>query len=343
MTGNKTKRIPVIGIILPLAVLVAVGCAMYVKLNAAEKKVHVIRIGSTAPGHLKFLLNQQKGWWDREFAGDGIRIEYYPFSGGGQEAMTALATGGLDVAYTASDPALRTAASGANVKLIGLSSFGAIGGSDIAVRIDSPIKSVKDLKGKRVAFLTGTVRHATITKALQLHGLSLKDIEGLNLAFEASGPALIRGDIDAVVESRNTFTPLLETGSIRIILDGRTHPEWSSPSAISVNGDFLKKNPSLVKRLLKIDLETARWSDANPEETIKIFSRATKKKESAVRRDYPDNKFYQYPKITRQAIEAFKAEERFLKDAGLSNGSVDYGKWIDSSYIDEVYAKFPGK
>jgi ABC-type nitrate/sulfonate/bicarbonate transport system substrate-binding protein len=149
----------------------------------------------------------------------------------------------------------------------------------------------------------------------------------------------MRGDIDAIVEGRNTFTPLAETDSIRIILDGRDHPEWSSPSAISVNGDFLKKHPDLVKRFLKIDLQTARWADANPAETIKIIAAATKKKESAVQLDHPDNKFYIAPRISQQAIDAFKSEEIFLKEADLANGTVDYGKWIYSKLIDEVYAE----
>jgi len=343
MTDKKSKRPLVIGSFLLVTLLVVAGYAVSGKLNPAEKKVTVIRIGSTAPGHVKFLLNQQKHWLDEEFAKDGIKVEYFPFAGGGQEAATALATGGLDIAFTASAPALRTAASGANVKLIALSSFGSNGGSSIAVRKDSSIQSVKDLKGKKVAFLTGTVRHSTITKALKLEGLSLKDIDGLNLAFEASGPALMRGDIDAIVEGRTTFTPLADTDSIRIILDGRDHPEWSSPSAISVNGDFLKKHPDLVKRFLKIDLLSARWADANPAETIKIIADATKKKLSAVQKDHPDNKFYTEPRISQQAIDAFKSEEIFLKDAGLANGTVNYGNWIYSKLIDEVYAEFPGK
>jgi aliphatic sulfonates family ABC transporter substrate-binding protein len=289
---------------------------------------------------LKFILGREKGWWDQEFARDGIKVEYYPFSGGGQEAMTALATGGLDITYTASTPALRTAGSGADVKLIGLSSYGrpGVGGNVFAVRKDSQIYSVKDLKGKKVAFLTGTSGHSSIAKALKFVGLSLKDIQGLNLASEASGMALVRGDIDAISTNLNTVTPLLETGAIRVVLDQRPRAEWANPSAISANGDFLKKHPSLVKRFLKIDLEAARWADAHPAETIKIYSEATRKIESAVKRDYPDNKFYQYPKIVQRAIEGFKAEEEFLKEAGLANGSVDYATWIDSRLIDEVYA-----
>lgn len=339
MRSKKTRFI----IIVFLVTATAAGFAAYGRFVPSSGKVTVIRIGSTAPGHVKFLLNQKMGWWDREFAADGIKIEYHPFTGGGQEAATALATGGLDVAYTASDPALRTASSGADVKLVALSSFGRNGGSDIAVRKDSPITSVRDLKGKKVAFLTGTVRHSVLAKALRHEGLSLNDVQALNLNFEASGPALMRGDIDAIVESRNTFTPLLETDAIRIIHDGRSHPEWSTPSAISVNGDFLKKHPALVRRLLKVDLQTARWADAHPAETIRIIAETTGKKERAVRRDYPDNRFYLDPGITAPAIAAFTAEEAFLKEAGLANGAVDYATWIDRRLIDEVYAESTGE
>ena len=255
MAVKKTGKI--LAFIFGLALIA--GFASAEKAGKSKDSVKVIRIGTTAPGHLKWVLSQKKGWWDKEFAKDGIKIEYYPFTGGGQEAVTALATGSLDFTYTGTDPALRTAAAGVDVNLIGLSSFGKSGGSSIAVRADSPIKTLADLKGKKVAYLTGTMRHATIAKALKLAGLSLKDIDGYNLAWEASGPALVRGDIDAVVEGVSTFTPLIESGQIRILLDGTTHPEWSNPSAISVRGDFLRKHPDLVKRLLSVDYAIAKW------------------------------------------------------------------------------------
>ncbi len=305
----------------------------------AENKLSVIKIGSTAPGHLKFILNQQKGWWDEEFKKDGVKIEYYPFTGGGQEAMTALATGGLDVAYTGTDPALRTAASGADVYLIGLSSFGKNGGSDIVVRKDSPIKSVKDLNGKKVAFLTGTMRHATLAKALKLAKLSLKDVQGFNLPFEASGPALLRGDIDAIVESTSTIASLVETGKVKVILDGKDYPQWSNPSTISANGNFVRTYPQVIQRLLNVDLATSQWADANFEEALKVFAEGIKKKVEILRKDYPDGKLYQDPMITKEAIKAFKAEEQFLIEAKLANGNVNYKKWINRKFGDEAYAE----
>lgn len=304
---------------------------------AAQSKPDVIRIGSTAPGHLKFILAQQKGFLEKEFAKDGIKIDLVVFTGGGSEATTALATGSIDVTYTGSNPALRVAASGADVKMVGLSNYVKTGGTNILVAPDSPIKTLADLKGKKVAYLAGTVRHSSLSKALKSVGLTIKDVDSLNLALEASGPALARGDIDAIVETDNTSQKLIDKGVARILANGADHPEWASPYPISINGEFLRKYPDIVQRLLKVDLQMARWADANYEDTIKTFVAATKSSENAVRASYKEGVFYQDPKITDEALTALKAEEAFMAEAGLLKGSIDYDKWVDRRFVDEAY------
>ncbi len=321
----------------------ALGSAALSTPAFAEDKPDVIRIGSTAPGHLKFILERHSGSLAKEFEKDGIKVEFIAFTNGGSEATTALATGAVEFIYTGNNPALRVAAAGADVKAIGLSSFVKENGSAIIVKTDSPIKSLADLKGKKVAYLTGTVRHSTFAKALKSAGLSLADVESLNLAFDASGPALVRGDVDAVVESGDVAAKLVDTGEARVILDASSHPEWSAPFLISANGEFVKKYPDLVKRLLKVDIETARWADAHPEDTIKIFVDETKSSEKSVRKTYKDNVFYQDPKITPEALASLKSEEQFMADAKLLKGSVDYDKWIDTSFLDAAYKEVDAK
>jgi sulfonate transport system substrate-binding protein len=321
----------------------ALGSAALATPAFAEDKPDVIRIGSTAPGHLKFILERHSGSLAKEFEKDGIKVEFIAFTNGGSEATTALATGAVEFIYTGNNPALRVAAAGADVKAIGLSSFVKENGSAIIVKTDSPIKSLADLKGKKVAYLTGTVRHSTFAKALKSAGLSLADVESLNLAFDASGPALVRGDVDAVVESGDVAAKLVDTGEARVILDASSHPEWSAPFLISANGEFVKKYPDLVKRLLKVDIETARWADAHPEDTIKIFVDETKSSEKSVRKTYKDNVFYQDPKITPEALASLKSEEQFMADAKLLKGSVDYDKWIDTSFLDAAYKEVDAK
>jgi sulfonate transport system substrate-binding protein len=315
----------------------ALGTAAPLAAPAYADNPKVIRIGSTAPGHLKFILFREKGLLEKEFAKDGIKVELVTFMGGGSEATTALATGAIDVTYTGSNPALRVAASGADVKTVGLSNWVRTGGTAIVVRPNSAIKTLADLKGKKVAYLAGTVRHSSLSKALKSVGLTTKDIESLNLPFEASGPALSRGDIDAIVESDNTIQKLVEAGGGRVLADASDHPEWASPYPITVNGAFLRDHPDIIKRLLKVDVATARWADANYEDTVKTFTAATNSSEKTVRANYPKGAFYQDPKITPEALQALKDEEAFMAEAGLLKGRVDYSKWVDQQLLDDVY------
>jgi len=308
----------------------------------AEDKPSLIRIGSTAPGHLKFILARHSGAFDQEFAKDGIKVELVVFTNGGSEATTALATGAIEVTYTGNNPALRVAAAGADVKAVGLSSFTKADGSAIIVRADAPFKTVADLKGKKVAYLFGTVRHSIFSKALHAVGLTTNDVDSLNLAFDASGPALVRGDVDAIVETEDVAAKLVEAGQARVLLDANDHPEWSAPYIISVNGEFARKYPDILIRLLKVDIQLARWADAHPDETIKIFSEETKSLEKAVRKTYADGHFYQDPRITDAAIQSLKGEEAFMSEAKLLKGTVKYDSWIDQSYLDKAYKLVDG-
>ncbi len=86
----------------------------------------------------------------------------------------------------------------------------------------------------------------------------------------------MRGDVDAIVETEDVAAKLVEAGQARVLLDANDHPEWSAPYIISVNGEFARKYPDILTRLLKVDIELARWADAHPDETIKIFSEETK-------------------------------------------------------------------
>lgn len=319
-------------LVLALSVVPLYGLAPAV---ADDAKPEVIRIGSTAPGHLKFILYRNKKLLDDEFAKDGIKIELSTFDGG-SAASVALGSGAIDFTYIGNNPSLRLAATGADVKLVGISSWNRSNETQIVVRPDSPIQKLEDLKGKKVAYLSGTVRHSTLAKALKAAGLSINDVESLNLGIENSGPALARGDVDAIVESTGPVQKLVEAGQARLIFDAGVsgNPEWAVPHALSVNGEFARKYPDIVTRLLAVDIATARWADANPAETTAIFVKETGNSESAVKATYPDGKFFQDPAITDEAVRALQGEEAFMAESGLLKGKVDYGTWVDRSFYD---------
>lgn len=307
---------------------------------AAQDKPEVIRIGSTAPGHLKFILFRDRNLQAKEFAEDGIRVELSTFDGG-SAATVALGSGAIDLTYIGNNPSLRLAASGADVKAVGLSSWVPGNETLVLVRADSDIQTLADLKGRKVAYLTGTVRHSTLAKALEAEGVPIAEVDSMNLGIDSSGPALARGDIDALVESGGTAQKLVDQGLARIIFDAAVEgkPEWSVPHVISANGEFARKYPDIVTRILALDIPTARWVDENPDETISAFVEGTGNAEASVRATYVDGKFFQNPEFTDTAIAALQAEEAFMAEAGLLRGKVDYDTWIDRSFYDAAQSR----
>ena len=76
--------------------------------------------------------------------------------------------------------------------------------NSLVVLASSPIKSIKDLKGKKIGFSVGGFEDALLSAMLSRHGLSLKDITLINVNFSLS-PALISGKVDAVIGAFRNF------------------------------------------------------------------------------------------------------------------------------------------
>ena len=311
-----------------LAVVALLGSAAFPALAQEAALPDAIRIGSTAPGHLKFILFRNLQLLEKEFEVEGIPVELVTFDGG-SAASVALGSGELDLMYTGNNPALRLAASGADVITVGLSSWNPQNETVVIVRTDSDIDSIDDLKDRNVAYLSGTVRHSSFAKALETVGLTTDDIESFNFSIETAGPALARGDVDAVVESQSTIQTLVDQGLAKVIFDAAEYPEWVSPFPITVNGEFAREYPEVLARILAVDIQTAAWADAHPEDTLRIFAEETGRPVEAVQATYPDNVFYQSPEITQAAIDSLKEEEAFMSANGLLDGAVDWDKWVD--------------
>ena len=215
-----------------------------------------IRIGSTAPGHLKFILFRHYGLLEKEFAAEAIPVELVTFDGG-SAASVALGSGEIDIMYTGNNPALRLAATGADVVAVGLSSWNPQNETVVIVKVDSDIQGIADLKGRNVAYLAGTVRHSNFAKALEIEGLTTDDVAAFNFGIETSGPALARGDVDAIVESQSTVQSLIDEGLARVVFDASAYPQWVSPFPITVNGGFARNYPEVLARILAVDIEFA--------------------------------------------------------------------------------------
>ncbi|MBJ8348770.1 ABC transporter substrate-binding protein [Antrihabitans sp. YC2-6] len=123
------------------------------------------------------------------------KLEFSTFTAG-PPLVEAASAGGIDLAQTGNTPVIFGAAANADIKIIG--ALEATGKGDaLLVGKDSPIRSVADLKGKKVAVTKGSSANANLLLQLDKAGLSLSDVEPVYLA-PADGYASFRdGAVDA--------------------------------------------------------------------------------------------------------------------------------------------------
>lgn len=308
--------------------------------SASTPVTSKIRIGTTKPGQISSILLNKKGTLADTFAKNGVTTKFVQYNTD-NDVINALSEGSIDIAYTSADPALIATAGGADIRLIGLASSNPVSPSTIVVLPNNKlIFFVSDLKGKKVAYLSGTENQAFLYQALKQKGLSFKDITQVNIDYKTAYPKLLTGDIDAIVADYDTVYGTLTfdqqvaesqrviTG--RVITSGKEHPDWALPAVITANGKFAESHPDYVKSLLAQDQSDAAWVDRHYQKAVKVIAVATNQKETAVLKQYPSRVFYLNPTLTDSALNRLKGEEKFLNLTAQIGSPINWKQFVTS-------------
>jgi NitT/TauT family transport system substrate-binding protein len=151
-------------------------------------------------GYGPLFLVQQKGY----FAGEKVEVELRQMEDPG-EAFRAMAAGRLDGLVSTIDTVVSHLRTGREYQCV-LALDDSAGGDGIVARKE--IKSIRDLKGKRVAVLRGSVSEFFLSVLLRDAGLSEKDLQVVNMTHGDAGAAFVAGKVDAAV----TWEPWLSKG-----------------------------------------------------------------------------------------------------------------------------------
>ena len=143
----------------------------------------------------------------------GIKVEEHVFAKG-PDVMQAILAGELDVGATASEAAISGRANGAPIYIV--AGF-AKGGARLVARPDSNIKSIKDLKGKKVGVTRGGIHEVLLIAELAQAGLTSsdkpgKDVQLVFLAFADLNQALMGKNLDAIMQSEPQSSQAINKG-----------------------------------------------------------------------------------------------------------------------------------
>lgn len=208
------------------------------------------RTGSSSIG----LVNAQ-GLLEKEFAKDGIAVDWIFFKGAGPAVNEALVNQQLDFAWQGDLPSIVHRAGGVKTKIVVAS--GVRNGLYLGVPSDSAITRLEDLKGKRVAVFKGTNLHLATVRALAAKGLKESDLRLINLDTAGIQAALTTKDIDAAFSYVDLFK-LRDQGAAKVVWSAAQDSyRYTRQTVVLVTEAFAERQPQIVQRVVDTVVRTA--------------------------------------------------------------------------------------
>src|ERR1700743_1811447 len=166
--------------------------SLAISAQGARADDKVLRVGT-----LK-LIHGITPYFYEKFPPPGSKIEVIPFESP-TDGKNAVLTGTVAPCIHGIAAFLLGAAAGEPVVIVAAATNRGMG---IVADAKSDIKTIKDLKGKRVAIPPGSTQEVVILERLKAEGMTVADIQPIRLAFSDMPAALARGDIVAYVGAR---------------------------------------------------------------------------------------------------------------------------------------------
>lgn len=175
-----------------LGLLATTAAAWGLSMPARAAPPTQLRIGYQKAS-VNLVILKQEGALEKRFP--GTRVQWIEFPAGPQ-LLEALATGSLEFGLTGDSPPVFAQAAGKDLLYVGAEPPKP-DSSAIVVRQDSPLRSLRDLRGKRVALQKGSSAHYLLVRAVERGGLQWSDIQPIYLAPADARAAFERGSVDA--------------------------------------------------------------------------------------------------------------------------------------------------
>lgn len=293
------------------AVLAAIAATLLLsqftsKAPAAEDLPKEIRIGYQKAG--LFPAVKQRATLERVFKEKGITVRWVEFQFG-PPILEAINTGNVDFGYTGDAPPIFAQAARAN--LLYVAAVPSIGyNQGIVVPENSPIKTLADLKGKKVGFAKGSSAHNTTVAALEKAGLAYTDITPVTLGPADAVAAFAGGNIDAWA-IWDPYLALAENGKARVVAWSKDVQE--SNSFFLANRDFTGKHGDIVALLNKTFADEGKWAAAHREDVAAKLQEATNVDKAATARAVNRSEYAVVPISDRIVATQQATADRFFK------------------------------
>ncbi|MBS0852295.1 sulfonate ABC transporter substrate-binding protein [Enterobacter sp. JGM127] len=191
--------------------------------QAAEPAPENLRIGYQK-GSVSMVLAKSHQLLEKRYPNTHFSWVEFP---AGPQMLEALNVGSIDLGSTGDIPPIFAQAAGADLVYVGVEPPKPKA-EVILVPENSPIKTVADLKGRKVAFQKGSSSHNLLLRALQQAGLTFKEIQPVYLSPADARAAFQQHNVDAWAIWDPYYSAALLQGGVRVLKDGETLKQTGS-------------------------------------------------------------------------------------------------------------------
>ena len=305
---------------LPLKTLAAGLAALLLNPTAyAEDAPKEVRLDYAYYSPVSLVL-KHFGWLEQALPGAKVS---WVLSQGSNRSLEYLNSGGVDFASSASLSAELRRANGSPIKSVYV--YSRAEWTALVVAKDSPLNSVNDLKGKKIAATKGTDPYLFTLRALEQAGLQKDDVELLHLQHPDGRTALEKGDVDAWAGlDPHMAASELQAGS-RLLYRNK---DFNSYGVISVTEAFAKQHPQTIATVIKAYEKARHWAIAHPGEFTQLLAEESKLPLDVAKLQLSRTDL-SAPQLTAEDAKASKAAAPILVSEELVKRGADVNQVID--------------
>jgi sulfonate transport system substrate-binding protein len=244
------------------------GAAAPAGTTPSATQAKILRVGTQKGAGILMAERQQRGL-ETLLNPLGVEVQWTEFQFG-PPIMEAMRIGAVDVGLVGDTPPIFAQAAKSDLLYIATVPAGL---SAILLPDGSQLRTLQDLKGKRIAFARGSSAHNLTVAALEKAGLKFEDVQPIPLAPADAAAAFERGAIDAWT-IWDPFFALYETRPGVRVLALSTDIQPQNSFFIGTRS-FVEANPGLTTKILSELSRISDWASSNPADVAKLVSDGT--------------------------------------------------------------------
>ena len=279
----------------------------------------------TSPLNVPSIVQKTNNVFEEEFKNNGmdITVNYAEITSGADQTQ-ALASGDVDILYCVGGTSvISAAANGADIKVLNM--YSRSPEAFCLFSTDANIKSAEDLRGKTIAGPVGTNLHQLLVAYLEKEGMTIEDVNYVNMSIPDAKAALDGGSIDAALVAGPTAYKAKQQG-YNLVTDGKGLTD--AIIAVAVREDFYNEHKDVIDAFMNAEAKVLEFINENHDEAMEIVAKELELDKAAV-----EEMFVQYD-FNMEITEEDRAGFQNIADFMFKTGMIETEFNTDSLYLN---------